>query len=130
MPFEFIDHPVMEMPPDSLPYEEWKELHRLRREAIQREKTNPLRYGWEPPIWRVCDALLGCKWVDDNWAKSIRSVLGFNKPVSSLMINGGNRGGKSEYASKRMIKLLLKYPQSRGWAFHSSSPMSIEYQQP
>lgn len=130
MAFEIIEHPVLEVPPDTLPPDEWMELHKLRAEAIHRERNDPLIYGWEPPIWKVCDALLGFDWVDKKWAEDMRSHLGFSKPVSALLINGGNRGGKSEYASKRVNKLLLSNPDSRAWAFHSSSPMSIEYQQP
>ena len=70
-----------------------------REEIIKQEADNPLQFGWEPPIWKVCDALLGFPWVDAAWAERMRRHLGFNRPVRVLLINGGNRAGKSEYLS-------------------------------
>jgi hypothetical protein len=107
----------------------------MREEAIRKEKENPLVYGWEPPIWRVCDALLGLDWAipasfGEDYGARMRAVLGFKEPVSLLLLNGGNRAGKSEYMCKRALQCLIKYPATNLWAFHSDSDMSVEYQQP
>jgi len=105
-------------------------LHKQREKIITQEKMDPLRYGWEPPIWKLCDSLLGFPWVDQALAERIRKRLGFERPVRVLLINGGNRGGKSEYAAKRCDKILASYAAKRGWALHSKEDMSIDYQQP
>ena len=107
------------------------EAFNRREELIAREKHDPLRYGWEPPIWKVADALLGLDkfgWLDADWAQRMREYLGYEKPVALLLINGGNRAGKSEYCGKRMQMLLQSVEKARVWLFHSSSQNSVEYQ--
>jgi hypothetical protein len=102
-----------------------------REELIARERHDPLRYGWEPPIWKVADALLGLDkfgFVDAEWAQRMRAFLGYERPVSLLLINGGNRAGKSEYCGKRMMMVMMKLDKARTWMFHSSSQNSVEYQ--
>ena len=101
-----------------------------RSEIIAQEQDDPLRFGWEPPIWEVCDALLGFPWIDQDVAEDYRKALGFERPVDLLLINGGNRGGKSEYAAKRVMRTLLHSENARAWCFHSSNQNSIEYQHP
>ena len=116
-----------------------KEAARLlldaRAAAMENERKNPLLFGWEPPIWRVCDALLGLDWLiperfGKDYGPRMRQALGFEKPVRVLLINGGNRAGKSEYMTKRAVLCLLKYPQTMLWGFHTDSDMSVRYQQP
>lgn len=107
----------------------------MREEAIRNEKQNPLLYGWEPSIWRVCDSLLGLDWaIPEQYGKDygprMRAALGFKDPVAVLLINGGNRAGKSEYMAKRALQCLLKYDKTVLWAFHTDTDMSIQYQQP
>lgn len=108
----------------------WQELMARRESLIRQEQHDPLRHGWEPPIWKVCDALLGLPWIDADVAEAIRQNLGFTKPVKVLLILGGNRSGKSEYAAKRMMMLMFYRPKGRIWNFHASHPMSVEYQHP
>ena len=124
-------HPILQLPDAArLPADVWVRAMNEREEWIRREKENPLTFGWEPPIWRVCDALLGWEWMDQNYAYNMRTLLGFNAPVDVLLINGGNRGGKSEYAAKRMMQVLYSGRMKRGWCLHSKHPMSVQYQQP
>lgn len=108
----------------------YADLVRLRHEAIQREQAFPLQYGWEPPIWWVCDCLLGFPWVPALEAEKLRRLLGFEAPLRTLLIMGGNRGGKSEYAAKRMSRILWERPGARVWLLHSTESMSRQYQQP
>lgn len=110
--------------------EVWRKALLRREEIITHEKDNPLTHGWEPPIWTVVDALLGFDWIEPELAQTIRSKLGFDNPVKIVLINGGNRAGKSEYAAKRVTKMLNNVHGARAWCFHTSSQMSIEYQQP
>jgi len=110
--------------------DEWIAAHRKREELIVQEKEDPIRFGWEPPIWRVCDALLDMPWCDPDYAVAMREHLGFKRAVKALLINGGNRAGKSEYAAKCVLKVLLRTFEGRAWCFHSSNQNSVEYQHP
>lgn len=109
---------------------QFMEAMKWRERLIAQEAADPFGKGWEPPIWRVCDALLGFPWVDAVWAERMRRHLGFDKPVQVMLVNGGNRGGKSEWASKREMRILRIKPGARGWALHSKEQMSVDYQQP
>jgi len=101
-----------------------------RYRLIRRAENDPLRFGWEPPVWHLCDCLLGFEWVDPEEARGVREALGFDRPVSTLLINGGNRAGKSEYAAKRLNMVLSRKDGARAWAFQSSAGNSVEMQQP
>jgi len=141
-PFTPTPHPVLGLPTPAqmaaLGQEAWAKLMLEREQRIQRERNEPFPHWYEPPIWKVCDALLGFPWVDADWARRMREHLGFPTPVKILLINGGNRGGKSEYASDRVMRVLRtlrNYRDSAGeppraWCLHSTLPMSRQYQQP
>ena len=127
-------HPILALPSPAaaavLGSEKFLEVLTRRERIIRDEKADPFAKGWEPPIWRVCDALLGFPWVDPVWAERMRLHLGFSKRISILLINGGNRGGKSEYAAKRTSRILRMKAGARAWALHSKDQMSKDYQQP
>lgn len=112
------------------------ELVRKREEQIAKEKENPLLYGWEPSIWRVCDAILGLDWAipehhyGKDYGPRMRALLGFKEPVTVLLINGGNRAGKTEYMSKRAMQCLLKFDDTVIWAFDTDGDNSINMLQP
>jgi phage terminase large subunit-like protein len=113
--------------------EKWLAAMTLREAAIAKEKADPLRNGWEPPIWKVCDALLGFPRPEPGWletAEKIRQRLKFDRLVRILLILGGNRSSKSEYVAKRTMQLVSWNNKKRVWMFHSSAQMSLEYQQP
>jgi hypothetical protein len=118
---------------------------RRRKEIIDGENGDPLRLGWEPPIWKVADALLGLPFCDarftetikarfgmtwGEWAEAMRKALGFEREVNLLLILGANRSSKSEYAVKRCQLTLSDKPGSRVYAFHQSHPRSVRDQQP
>jgi S-adenosylmethionine synthetase len=46
-----------------------------------------------------------------------------------LLINGGNRAGKTEYAAKRVCQLLASKPEARVWCLHTTNQSSIQMQQ-
>lgn len=121
--------------PELSPKQAWVLLQQKRLEKIAREKQDPLLHGWEPPIWHVCDAMLGLDWAIPEWlgldfGPRARKLYGLLEPMNLLLINGGNRAGKSEYMAKRAMQCLLKFGQSNLWAFHTDGDMSREYQQP
>ena len=41
-------------------------LLRMRATSLDLEDRDPLRHGYEPPIWHVCDALLGLPYCYDR----------------------------------------------------------------
>ena len=134
-------HPVLGLPTAAemmaMGTHKWQEAMVRRESIIKQERADPLRMGWEPPIWKVCDALLCLPWVEPAWGERMRRRLGFDKPVSTLLINGGNRAGKSQYAANRTMRLLRmgrrserSEAQMRAWVLHSTLQMSRDYQQP
>jgi phage terminase large subunit-like protein len=132
--FRPTPHPVLRLPTaaeaQALGSQRWAEVMQRREAIIRREREDLFTHLYEPPIWKVADALLGLPWVDAGWAEQMRQHLGFKKRVRTLLILGGNRGSKSQYASHRTMKLLRLRAAARGWALHSTLPMSRQYQQP
>lgn len=108
----------------------WKRAMELRAQIIAREKWDPLRHGYEPPIWTLCDCLLDVPWVDRDLARRVREALGFTRVVKTLLILGGNRGGKSQYSGRTVIKILLGGAWRRAWQLHNKRSMGVTYQQP
>jgi phage terminase large subunit-like protein len=81
-----------------------------RAKAIGRMESDPLRYGAELPMWGDADELL--------------------RPRNEILVMGGNRSSKTEWAAKRMVQLLVKKPGAIVWFLHTTSDTSIRYQQP
>lgn len=132
--FQPTEHPTLPIPTPAemqqMGAEKWLELMTLRERIIEREKADPLNYGWEPTIWRICDAIMGFDWVSEKEAERIRACLGFAAPVDQMLIMGGNRASKSEYAAKRVQQLLNRTEKALAWCFHSSNQNSVEYHHP
>jgi hypothetical protein len=85
------------------------EILKKREEKIKAEELDPYRHGFEPDHWREADGLL--------------------MSGNELLIMGGNRAGKTEYAAKRVMQLLSSRPNSRVWCLHTTSQTSIQMQQ-
>ena len=106
-----------------------------REEVIIRMREDPLHHGWEPPMWRILDAICGFPWMEDTpdnraWSLMVRrKLLGQDIPVKVLLLQGGQRGGKSEWAASRVMKLLLWKNGRSAWCFHQDQDMSRQYQQ-
>lgn len=134
MSFKPTPHPVLSLPTAAesvaMGAAKFHEAMARREQVIAQEKASPFENWYEPPIWKVCDALLGFPWVEPVWADRMRRHLGFEKPVRILLINGGQRGGKSQYAGNRSMRLLSLKKGCRAWALHSTLQMSRDYQQP
>jgi phage terminase large subunit-like protein len=137
--FRPTPHPVLRLPTVQeavrMGAQKWAEAMARREEIIRAERADPLRSGFEPPVWLLCDCLLGFPWVNPDLARRVRERLGFGRPVRSLLIQGGNRAGKSQYAANRVMRLLLggrpnQTAAVRAWALHSTLQMSRDYQQP
>ena len=82
-----------------------------KREAtIARVKHDPLSYGVRLQSWDDCDTLL------ENYEE--------------VLVLGGNRSGKTEYAAYKTAKTLSESGSKNVWCLHSTLPSSIEMQQP
>ena len=68
--------------------DELAKLLEKREELIRLEKGDPYRYGFEPEHWKDADEL---------W-----------EGVNELLIQGGNRAGKSEFAAKRIVQMMVE----------------------
>ena len=149
-------HPVA-----PLPEEAWLREHTVselldflndREKGIVLMANDPCHHGYEPPTWKILDAICGFPWIDPDeaaiaaepdavkratmreskaWCLQVRrKLLHQDMAVRVLLLNGGNRGGKSEWAASRVMKLLLWKARSRAWCFHQDKSMSVQYQQP
>ena len=88
------------------------DLLQLREDKILAEKMDPYRHGYEMPHWKAADAMLS------------------EPDVNELLILGGNRATKSEYAAKRVAMMLCQRPNLRVWCIHTTNMSSVQMQQP
>jgi hypothetical protein len=102
--FRPTDHPVMAVDHDYLEStsaeEGWIYLKK-REELIAREANDPFRHGYIPPIWRRASELL-----DKH---------------RELLVMGGNRSGKTEWAAKEVIKTMYSKPGAVVWCFQTTA---------
>ncbi len=85
------------------------ELLQLREDKIIAEKMDPYRHGYEPQHWKDVDSIL--------------------KTKNEVLVLGGNRAGKTEWAAKRVIQTLVNKPDARVWCLHTTNSSSIQMQQ-
>jgi hypothetical protein len=135
MKFEY--HPVLTLPtPDealAMGAERWQAAMAKREQLIRDERANPLWKSWEPPIWRVVDALWGAPWLEGELAARIRANLGFAHKVNTVMLLGGWASSKTEYAANRMSRLMQRRTKEQGgifWFLHETRPSQIDQQDP
>jgi hypothetical protein len=126
-------HPVLQLPTieqvRALGAERWLEAMGKREQAIRDEIEKPLWHCYEPPIWKVCDALWGAPWLDEAEAKAIRENLGYAQPVNVLYLLGGQRSSKTEYAANRMSRITQRQANGLSWIFHNTLSASIDAHQ-
>lgn len=107
-------HPVIPVPTReqglALGPEKLVSLLQERERLIANERRDPWRYGYIPDHWKEADRQL--------------------EEVDELLVLGGNRSGKSAWASRRVIQTMLEKPGARVWCYQTTGPNSIEMQQP
>ena len=112
---KILDHPCYPLP-------SWEEAQGLdpgaveeylfkRNQLIELEAADPWRYGFKPSVWDL---------VEQELADGQREIL----------ITGGNRASKSEYAGRKAVEILLSKEKARVWCLQSTEPNSVEMQQP
>ena len=102
---------------EALPPEMILTLLEGRARQIRQEKEDPYRYGHEPEFWDVMD-----------WAVAERRV---DRPsqVLEVLILGGNRAAKTEFAAKRMIQGIVSNKEWECLMLHADEPASRAVQQ-
>lgn len=116
MAIQWTKHPVLD---DLIPTKEEMakmspevilELWQKREEAIEREQTDPYRYGYEiSELWSLVDEQL--------------------KTHGECLIAGGNRASKSSYCAKRVVQSLVENPGTVIWCLSETAQTSISTQQ-
>ena len=81
-----------------------------REELIAQESADPFRNGYIPPVWRRASELL--------------------EKHREILVLGGNRSGKTEWAAKEVIKTMYNKPGAVVWCFSLTAANSVELQQP
>lgn len=112
------DTPDMELLPvicDNMA--EVREFLRPRHEHIARQLHDPLRHGWESAGFARCRAEL----------RRMRERV--PRGVLQLLIQGGNRPGKSEFCAKFVMETLVGGKDRSAWCFQQSEKISRETQQ-
>ena len=101
-----------------------KLLEEMRMRQINRRRSDPYHYGYEPPIWYVVKALirnpvwsdyerahikrrLGADWTAERFADAMRRRLGFAHPVTKTLVMGSNRSGKTDFSAKLCVQTLM-----------------------
>lgn len=134
---EWPDCPVMPAPTAEVlrtrTYEQAVEAITRRQEALRAMREDPYRHGWEPKIWQLADALIEWPWaneIEKERGRRVRANLGFDRPVRTLLLSGGNASGKTDYAAKRLNRFMVEWAKASVGAWHSTSKMSVAEMQP
>ena len=113
MALTWTPHPILKIPTRdeqvALGAEKLLAYYETREQAIENEKNDPFTYGTELPHWKLADDEL--------------------KTHGQLLVLGGNRSGKTEAISKRVVQSAVANPNSVIWCFTATSQNSIAHQQ-
>ncbi len=85
------------------------DYYNKREAAIESERDDPYRHGFELPTWARADEQL--------------------RSHEEILVMGGNRAGKSEWAAKRVVQCLVNNPGTIIWCLTETSANSIQFQQ-
>ena len=110
---QWTPHPALPVPSESemmtMGSERLLAYFNKREEAISNEKSDPYRYGFELEPWARADEQL--------------------RKHQEILVMGGNRAGKSEWAAKRVVESLTRNPGTIIWCLTETSANSIQFQQ-
>ncbi len=116
---QWTPHPLLPIPTEAM-LKHWlrlpngdaalAEYYAKRENLIRLSDDDPFAYGTEPDHWRDADVLLRMQ-------------------ILILIIFGGNRAGKSEYAAKRMVQDAVGNPDSVMFCLHENEKASVGLQQ-
>lgn len=102
------EHPVHDkILPSEEDAKEWKEK---RTAVILMERADPYNHGYRPPHWLIAER---------EWGE-----------CRELLISGGNRAGKTLWAARKVVEVLINKPGANAFCCHTSKDTSVEIQQP
>lgn len=115
--FQPTPHPILVSPTqedikrivDKYGEDKAAELLTLREDKILAEKLDPYRHGFDLPHWKEADKML--------------------KENNEILVLGGNRASKTEWAAKRVVQTLINMKDARVWCLHTTNQSSIQMQQ-
>ena len=111
---KILPHPVYPLPSyeDSQRDPEAVKAYLLKRnQLIELEHQDPWRYGYRPSVWEKVEEELG-------------------QGQREILITGGNRASKSEYAGRKVVEVLEAGEKKRVWCLQTTESNSVEMQQP
>ena len=85
------------------------DYYNTRETAIELEKVDPYRHGFELDAWKLADDEL--------------------KTHSEILVMGGNRASKSFWAARRVVQSLVENPGTIIWCLTETSANSVQFQQ-
>jgi phage terminase large subunit-like protein len=133
MAFRVTEHPVLPIPTAeeaaAMGEEKWLALMKRRKEIIAQEKDDPIRYQFEPPIWKICDGVMQMPWVDPAFGQEVRDRLKLPQIVKVLLVLGGNRASKTRYAGRTAQKVLNGTENQEAWLLHTNHQNSVDNHQ-
>jgi hypothetical protein len=94
-----------------------EEYYAERAATIALMRDEPLIYGYEPEIWATADRQIA----------ELRAL--YPNGVITLLILGGNRASKTVYAAQKVMTMLAREPNKRGWCLQSTEAASRADQQ-
>lgn len=116
------------------------QLRQERQRLMELERADPFNYGYEPPIWGLIDDLLvegaQVELVGRPYLEIPDDILKTKSPSliitgqRELLISGANGASKTEYAAKKVMKILRGAADRKAWCFHETERESIDRQQP
>jgi phage terminase large subunit-like protein len=138
---------VMVAPDAGLGMQEVARRLEARGRALEMQRGDPLRFGFEPDIWLVCRALLGMDRIPDvvrmgladrtglshercwqEWRDALCSNFGMQRFCSEMLINGANRSGKTDLGAK-LTNEVAEQGDKLIWIGSADSDSSIDTSQ-
>jgi len=118
MAFSPTPHPILITPSkddikrlvEKVGEERTLDILNLREDKILAEKVDPYRHGFDLPHWKEADDII--------------------KENNEILVLGGNRASKTEWAAKRVVQTLCNMENARVWCLHTTNQSSIQMQQP
>ena len=84
-----------------------------RRERMDFEKADRLRYGFDLESWKLAERAIADREI-----------------CNELLVLGGNRSGKTQWAAKKVVQVLFSRPEREAWCFQTTEQNSQLLQQP
>jgi hypothetical protein len=94
------------------------EMNKARESIIAKESADPIRYTWEPEIWKTVDLLMAKK------------RLAHPGAVLRILVTGGIRSGKTEGSTRRVNSNFFYTNDAKAWFAHETETTSQAWQHP